>query len=632
MEYSAYIEKTLKPAPTREPLVVDLFAGCGGLALGFEAQGFETRGYEMDATCCATYRRNLSGGCEEVKLALDTELPPATVLIGGPPCQPFSVIGKQNGIDDERNGFPIFISAVKRLNPDIFLFENVRGLLYRSKPYFDEVVNQLKACGYVIEYDILNAVDFDVPQRRERLFVVGHRGSFLFPKRCSRQFTAGDALGSMATSCPAESRFLTKSMDEYVARYEAASFCVRPRDLHLDEPARTLTCRNLAGATSDMQRIRLPDGRRRRLVAREAARLQSFPDWFAFEGSEQDVFNQIGNAVPPMLAFHLAGSVREYLNTPVRLSSAEITYRNLPPQLELGLAHVAAEKKEVAEFVTVEKKRDTAVVINEALHVLSVLGIPFEGLTPRRLEKMAMAFLAVCDVKEPGQWGKAKDADAKRSLTSRQIIEYINSHFEEDISSGSYDDIRRKDLKLPTVAGIILKSANDPDASTNNPSRAYALNPDYTQLIRAYGTGQWEDDVEDFLPRYGEGAEVLYVGDAADKFLHIDKPALQTLRFFELAHEQLPDIIAYSKPRNWIYLVEVVHSSGPISKLRHEELRELTKQCTADIVYVTAFLDRETYRKFASDIAWETEVWIAEVPDHIIHFDGKRFLGPYKST
>ena len=247
MEYSAYIEKTLRPAQTRAPLVVDLFAGCGGLALGFEAQGFETHGYGMDETCCATYRRNLSGECVCEKLTPATELPTCTVLIGGPPCQPFSVIGKQNGMDDERNGFPIFISAIKRLNPDIFLFENVRGLLYRSKPYFDEIVKQLKACGYVIEYNILNAEDFGVPQRRERLFVVGHRGTFIFPKPRPQRFTAGDALGAMAGSCPPESRFLTKSLDEYVARYEAASFCIRPRDLHLDQPARTLTCRNLAG-------------------------------------------------------------------------------------------------------------------------------------------------------------------------------------------------------------------------------------------------------------------------------------------------------------------------------------------------------------------------------------------------
>jgi len=322
--YSELLNNTLIPRSSELPRVVDLFAGCGGLALGFEAQGFETTGYEMDAKCSATYSKNLRGKCETVTLTTETILPAAKILIGGPPCQPFSVIGNQNGLNDARNGFPVFVHAVKTLNPDLFLFENVRGLLYRSKPYFDKVLASLKELGYVIEYQLVNAVDYDVPQRRERLIVVGHRGLFKFPKPRTTRFSAGQALGRMATETPPESRFLTKSMDEYVARYEAASCCITPRDLHLDEPARTLTCRNLAGATSDMHRIKLPDGRRRRILPREAARLQSFPDWFEFHGTETDVFNQIGNAVPPMLAYHLASAVREYLNSHERLTPSEI--------------------------------------------------------------------------------------------------------------------------------------------------------------------------------------------------------------------------------------------------------------------------------------------------------------------
>lgn len=135
--------------------------------------------------------------------------------------------------------------------------------------------------------------------------------------------------------------------------------------------------------------------------------------------------------------------------------------------------------------------------------------------------------------------------------------------------------------------------------------------------------------VEKFLPRYGHEAEVLYLGDAADKYLHLKGKRLKALKFFDISHGELPDIVAYSAKKNWLYLIEAVHSFGPISPTRLHELQKLTQKCTAKIIYVTAFDNRTTFRKFAPQIAWETEVWIAEDPDHLIHFDGQRFLGPY---
>jgi type II restriction enzyme len=312
------------------------------------------------------------------------------------------------------------------------------------------------------------------------------------------------------------------------------------------------------------------------------------------------------------------------------------------------------------------------------LCLLNALGVPLEDMTERRLERMGMAFLAVVDVKRSSDWGKAKQTGDGWAPQTRQIIEFINRHFGESISSGSYDDIRRKDLKLVTVAGIVERSANDPNAATNNPQRGYALNPRYAYVVRSFGSDGWEEDVdellaemgslqdrlstnrqidrvevtipggktlvftpgehnqlqkaivEDFLSRYGFGAEVLYVGDAADKFLLLDNERLASLSFPQLSHEELPDVIAYSPERNWLFLIEAVHSSGPIGPVRLEQLRELTRMCSADPVYVTAFLDRSTFRKFAPDIAWETEVWIAEAPDHMVHFNGDRFLGPYR--
>jgi DNA (cytosine-5)-methyltransferase 1 len=155
MSYVDKINHVLKSEFSRSPLVLDLFAGCGGLSVGFEAQGFATHGFEMDADSCATYRKNLKGNCTQIVLTPETELPSAEVLIGGPPCQPFSVGGKQKGLQDSRDGFPIFISAVKRLRPEIWLFENVRGLLYKNKWYLDEIVQALQDLGFIVTRDII---------------------------------------------------------------------------------------------------------------------------------------------------------------------------------------------------------------------------------------------------------------------------------------------------------------------------------------------------------------------------------------------------------------------------------------------------------------------------------------------
>lgn len=323
-----------------------------------------------------------------------------------------------------------------------------------------------------------------------------------------------------------------------------------------------------------------------------------------------------------------------------------------------------------------EKTPQIQELINTTLYILETFGIPLNA-TQRRLERMAVAFLASGDIKEISDFKKVKDLNSGYALKTRDIIIYVNNHFGENISSGSYDDIRRKDLKLLTVAEIILQSS--PNSATNNSTRGYSINPTYAELIRNFGSKDWEKIVseklknieplskklkrereiakvnvvlpsggeltfstgehndlqkaiiEDFLPRYGYSAEVLYVGDTSDKYLYLEEKKLKDLSFFEISHDELPDIIAYSKKKNWIYLIEAVHSSGPISELRLIQLQKLTKHCKADIVYVTAFLNRTKFRQFMSDIAWETEVWIADNPDHLVHFNGGKFLGPYKS-
>ena len=321
-----------------------------------------------------------------------------------------------------------------------------------------------------------------------------------------------------------------------------------------------------------------------------------------------------------------------------------------------------------------EKTEKVQELINSALYILDCFGVLLEN-SPRRLERMAIAFLACGDIKEMDDVKNAKDKNDGYFLKTRDIINFVNVHFDEKISSGSYDDVRRKDLKLLTNSGVVLQS--NPDSATNDSTRGYALNPMYAELIRSFGSVDWSNKVteslegievlnqrlkreriikkvevnlpfgislsfssgehnelqkviiEEFLPRFGYGAKVLYVGDTTDKYLYLDREKLEVLNFFEISHEELPDVIAYSDERNWLYLIEAVHSSGPINEIRLLQLQKLTKDCKADIVYVTAFLTRQKLRQFMTEIAWETEVWIAENPDHLVHFNGGKFLGPY---
>jgi BsuBI/PstI restriction endonuclease domain/BsuBI/PstI restriction endonuclease HTH domain len=328
--------------------------------------------------------------------------------------------------------------------------------------------------------------------------------------------------------------------------------------------------------------------------------------------------------------------------------------------------------------VVTATSKQLAQLVHEALDILKALGIPTDDQTPRRKEKMAKAFLALADIKKPNEWANTKDNNQAHRLLSRQIIKFMNLHLNERIADSSYDDIRREDLVLPIEALVVLKSAQNPDANTNDGTRGYAINPLAAQAIRLYGTPRWQSEVktflkgrkslaeemqrkrdlaripvmlniekklffsagahnilqkniiEHFLPIYGFGAKVLYVGDTVKKNLYLDEVSLQQLNFFELAHDKLPDVVAYSQEKNWLYLIEAVTTANPIDELRRRTLAKLTEDCKAAVIYITAFPDRATYRKFAKDIAWETEVWIAEAPEHMIHFNGDKFLGPYK--
>ena len=135
--------------------------------------------------------------------------------------------------------------------------------------------------------------------------------------------------------------------------------------------------------------------------------------------------------------------------------------------------------------------------------------------------------------------------------------------------------------------------------------------------------------IEKFLPRYATGCEVLYIRDTANKILHIEEEKLKELKFSLLANEDLPDIIAYNKKKNWIYLIVAVCSFEPMTEMRVFELKKMLKDCPAFLIFISTFISKNECKKWLLDIAWETEVWTADNPDHVIHLNGGKFFGPY---
>lgn len=318
--------------------------------------------------------------------------------------------------------------------------------------------------------------------------------------------------------------------------------------------------------------------------------------------------------------------------------------------------------------------------IREAVKILEQLGIPLNKLFTsrqwRRVERLALVLLSLGDIQPNKSWSSIKGKDDCVSVKTREIIEFINTYYSESIKKSSYDDFKRKEIDL-LVSDSIVVSGFIERTAVNDSRSGYAICSIHVEAIRKFGTSAWDDAVENllatktslqqqlettrnlsmisivlpgevglrftpgahnelqkaivdkFLPRYGYGCEILYIGDSSDKYLHLNYEKLLELNFPEPSHEELPDIIAFSEEKGWLYLIESVTSFGEISQLRKIELEKITKNCTCPIVFVTAFPDRITYKKFCANLAWETEVWIASDPDHLIHLDGYKFLGPY---
>lgn len=308
--------------------------------------------------------------------------------------------------------------------------------------------------------------------------------------------------------------------------------------------------------------------------------------------------------------------------------------------------------------------------IEETQEILKALGLP----AAQQNEMSALTLLALCNIKEDGCWA---DATRESMGVSKGVMSFVNEHYKKNqlYAPNTRETFRRQVLHQFVQGRLVDYNPDIPDLPVNSPRAHYAIGIEALEVIRAYGSAEWNDKlssfiksvgklselydkarnlqmipvmidggeyklsagkhnvvqaavIEKFAPRFAPGAKVLYIGDTAKKDLYVDTEALKGICIPITEHSKLPDIVIYDESKEWLFLIEVVTSHGPVSPKRMLELEDFLKECKVGKIYVTAFPDKVEFRKHIVDIAWETEVWFMDNPDHMIHFNGDRFIGP----
>ena len=264
----------------------------------------------------------------------------------------------------------------------------------------------------------------------------------------------------------------------------------------------------------------------------------------------------------------------------------------------------------------------------EAKQLLKELQVPPQ----QQSDLCAHILLALCALKEDDGWQTAHNEWHR----IHDMILFLKSFYGIVYAENSRETIRKQVLHHFRNAAFI----EDNGKATNSPNYSYRLTEEMLSLIKSFGFHDWTQNRLNFIshhqslidlyfaPRFAPNAECLYVGDTTNKDLIKQEEKLTLLGFQISVHDKMPDVVLYRVDKNWIYFIEAVTSVGPMSPKRVNEIKEMTVNVTAGKIYVTAFLDLSTYKKFVADLAWDTEVWIAENPDHMIHLNGDMFMGP----
>lgn len=313
--------------------------------------------------------------------------------------------------------------------------------------------------------------------------------------------------------------------------------------------------------------------------------------------------------------------------------------------------------------------------LDEAKQILKALGLP----PKQQNDVAAYTLLAIAGIRARSRWSAAD----RGPMRIHDIIVFTNAEYrvhagKEPYKENTRETFRRQAIHQFEQARVVDRNLDSDDLATNSPRTQYALSSSAAAVIRSYGTKKFDPEAEafrashgsllavytaskrmhlvpvklangseftlspgkhnevqaavvrDFAARFAPGATILYLGDTAKKTLILQEDVLKRLCVPITKHDKLPDVVLYDEQRNWLFLIEAVTSHGPVSPKRKVELEKALRSCTAERIYVSAFPDFKEFRRHIDDIAWETEVWIVENPDHMIHFNGDKFLGPPK--
>ena len=313
-----------------------------------------------------------------------------------------------------------------------------------------------------------------------------------------------------------------------------------------------------------------------------------------------------------------------------------------------------------------------AKLVREAIVMLGELGLP----RAQQNERSALTLLALLNIRPGQRW---VDGGNDGLLRIRDVLDFCRTVFAKPYAENTRETFRRQTMHQFVEAGIALYNPDDPGRAVNSPRNCYQIAPEALDVIRSFGTPAWDEKraafqqkqpalrqrnarareqlkvpvkigdgkdillspgahsqlikalIEDFAPRFVPGAVLVYVGDTGDKWGYFDQTLLAGLGVSIGSHGKMPDVVLYFPQREWLVLAESVTSHGPVDAKRHRELARLFADSKAGLVFVTAFPSRQFMGRYLSKIAWETEVWCADAPSHLIHFNGERFLGPYEN-